>query len=603
MGWFGAGGIPKPIARQFPHGFAVVDTETSGLNHASDRVLSVAVLQVSPSGEVDNSWSTLLNPGCDPGPVHIHGLTKDKLTGAPQFADVVAGLRPLVQDRVLVGHNISFDWNFLASEAARAQSNVPVSQRLCTMQLTRRLDIPVSSLALPSVARYWHVPTPSWHDALEDAKVVVEVLRHSLSLAHRIGAPLQLARCAPPRQRPYPAAAPRTPCPWRYPGRWVAGTPLQQGMKIVFTGDTSTARETLTRRATDAGLDVMNSVSSRTSLLVRNSRQVVTRKAEQALTHRTPTVTESQFLALLDHVAAGLPSTPRAAPATTPARPSRKPAAIEQPAGPLQGKRVLVVGGTHADGAAVRERVVELGGQAAANLTASVTHVVLLAGHQEHPRWARVEALQLGRLDPTTLSAPADAAPSPEPDADTAPATSPPAREARILSRGTVTDLQAQIESWVLSVTWPDVGTENEIDVVALVVDADEQVRRDEDFCFYNQPEHPTGAVSLDLETPLEALVTVRPNDLPDEQQRVIIAAAVDGEACFGDVGPIELALRTGDGELVARSTLDAATEERSMLLAHLYLRNGTWRFRAVGQGYPFALASLAVAHGVDIED
>jgi DNA polymerase-3 subunit epsilon len=374
-------------------------------------------------------------------------------------------------------------------------------------------------------------------------------------------------------------------------------------MKVVFTGDTAVARETLIRRATDAGLDVMNSVSSRTSLLIRNSLDVGTRKAERAQAHQTPTATEAEFLTLLELVEPGESPSAKTPREKAPTRSTPRPPAAQQPNGPLLGKRVLVLGGTHAEGAGVRERVVALGGQAAANLTASVTHVVLLAGHHEHPRWNRVKELQLGRLDPDSLVVRSDDQPQEVARADIELDASEAVRDVTFLSRGAVTDLLMEVDSWVLSVTWPDVGSENEIDVVALVVDADEQVRGDEDFCFYNQPEHPTGAVSLDLDTPLEALVALRPIELPDEQQRVIIAAAVDGEARFGDVGPIELALRTGDGELVARATLDAATEERTMVLAHLYLRNGMWRFRAVGQGYPFALTTLAVSHGVDIED
>jgi DNA polymerase-3 subunit epsilon len=53
----------------------------------------------------------------------------------------------------------------------------------------------------------------------------------------------------------------------------------------------------------------------------------------------------------------------------------------------------------------------------------------------------------------------------------------------------------------------------------------------------------------------------------------------------------------------VARATLDAATDERSLILATLYQRHGTWRWRAVGQGYPDALADLAIRHGVDIDE
>ncbi|WP_433664254.1 TerD family protein [Nocardia sp. CA-128927] len=51
------------------------------------------------------------------------------------------------------------------------------------------------------------------------------------------------------------------------------------------------------------------------------------------------------------------------------------------------------------------------------------------------------------------------------------------------------------------------------------------------------------------------------------------------------------------------RSTLDAATEERTLLLAEIYLRGDVWRLRAVGQGYTTDLATLARGYGVDVDE
>lgn len=51
----------------------------------------------------------------------------------------------------------------------------------------------------------------------------------------------------------------------------------------------------------------------------------------------------------------------------------------------------------------------------------------------------------------------------------------------------------------------------------------------------------------------------------------------------------------------VAQATLDAATTERTLLLAEVYRRGPGWRVRAVGQGYDHQLASLARGFGVDI--
>ena len=52
-----------------------------------------------------------------------------------------------------------------------------------------------------------------------------------------------------------------------------------------------------------------------------------------------------------------------------------------------------------------------------------------------------------------------------------------------------------------------------------------------------------------------------------------------------------------------ATAVLDAATTERSMIIAEIYRRNDLWRFRAVGQGYDDGLAEFAIRHGVEVEE
>jgi DNA polymerase-3 subunit epsilon len=165
-------------------------------------------------------------------------------------------------------------------------------------------------------------------------------------------------------------------------------------------------------------------------------------------------------------------------------------------------------------------------------------------------------------------------------------------------------DLPA-LDEWLVEVRWTPPGRHAadrfDVDVVAFVVDADDQVAVDEDFVFYNAPEHPAGAVTVTTGTPGEALIGLRPEALPAAQRRVLLAAAIDGAVTFGDVGAIEVVLRDVDGGALARVTVDAATEERSLILGSLYQRNGAWRWRAIGQGYQDDLAALAIRHGVDV--
>ena len=51
------------------HGYAVIDFETTGLWPARhDRVIEVGIVQVSPSGEIEGEYETVVNPGRDLGP-------------------------------------------------------------------------------------------------------------------------------------------------------------------------------------------------------------------------------------------------------------------------------------------------------------------------------------------------------------------------------------------------------------------------------------------------------------------------------------------------------------------------------------------------------
>lgn len=51
-----------------------------------DRVFSIAVA-IDENGTVGRKLVTLVNPGCDAGPVHIHELVSERLAGAPMFDD------------------------------------------------------------------------------------------------------------------------------------------------------------------------------------------------------------------------------------------------------------------------------------------------------------------------------------------------------------------------------------------------------------------------------------------------------------------------------------------------------------------------------------
>ncbi|KOG51597.1 DNA polymerase III [Streptomyces griseoflavus] len=606
-------GLDLSATGDYAHDWALVDVEASGLIARRDRVLSVAVVAVGRDGERTGEFSTLLNPGCDPGPVDVHGLTAERLRGAPTFDQVAGKIAEMLRGRVFVAHNAQFDYDFLAHEFARARMWLPVSQRLCTLALSRQVDPPTDDMKLGTLAAHYGVPQQRAHDALDDTRVLAGILRASLRDAARLGLPLPLVPC-PPRQDPsFMPQPPKTPCAYSNPGRLMPGGPLRQGMKIAITGSTALSRAELVARGVSAGLNMMKSVSRHTSALVSNEPASVAAKARRAVAEGVPVIDEQTFLRLLADVRPGtlhegvaaavapapeapsLPAPPSDAPVPAPRRPVRS---AGTPGKPLAGRRVLVLGGTHAVAVAARTRVVDLGGSAAVNLSAGVTDVLLLPGGEADRRMCRITALELPVHDQRWLAAPAVTAQAP---------FAARSYEPQVLPRGGVIDLPVTTGTlapeWHVTAAWAP-QADCEIDVVAFLLDEEEQVICDEDFVFYGAPESPAGTVRLLTGGPAEQSIAIDLGSLPPATRKIVVATAIDGTATFGDVGAIQIGAAPGSsGAPLARATLDAATTERTMLLAEVYRRGPLWRLRAVGQGYDHGLDTLARGYGVDITD
>lgn len=158
-------------------GFAVIDFETTGLFPGGhDRVIEVAVVHVSTDGRVEGEWETLVNPGRDLGPQHIHHVRAADVLNAPTFAQIAPQLVALLEGRVLVAHNASFDTRFLLAELERAgQRPATGVVSLCTMQLARDF-LPGSGRSLADCCAAYDIELDGAHRASVDAGATAQLL-------------------------------------------------------------------------------------------------------------------------------------------------------------------------------------------------------------------------------------------------------------------------------------------------------------------------------------------------------------------------------------------------------------------------------------------
>ena len=87
--------------------YVVLDTETTGTMKA-DRIVEIALVAFK-GNEVIEEWSTLINPQRDVGKTNIHGITASMVSSAPIFGDVINDVFRMINNRVIVAHNLGFD--------------------------------------------------------------------------------------------------------------------------------------------------------------------------------------------------------------------------------------------------------------------------------------------------------------------------------------------------------------------------------------------------------------------------------------------------------------------------------------------------------------
>ncbi|MGE2732174.1 DEDDh family exonuclease [Mycolicibacterium vaccae] len=296
-------------------GWAVVDVETSGFRPGQARVVSVAALAVSDDGNIEKSLYSLLNPGVDPGPTHVHGLTAEMLEGQPTFGDIVTDLAEVLRGRTLVAHNVGFDYAFLAAEAELVHAELPVDSVMCTVELARRLDLGLDNLRLETLAAHWGVTQIRPHDALDDAMVLAQILKPVLVRAHerRKWLPVHpVTRRRWPNGhvtheelRPLKALAARMPCPYANPGRFIAGRPLVQGMRVGLAAEVCHTHEELVERIVAAGLAYTDTVDAHTSLVVCDEPAPVQGRGYQAGEFDVPLLGSDEFLRRLHTTVGG----------------------------------------------------------------------------------------------------------------------------------------------------------------------------------------------------------------------------------------------------------------------------------------------------------
>ncbi len=148
-----------------------------------------------------------------------------------------------------------------------------------------------------------------------------------------------------------------------------------------------------------------------------------------------------------------------------------------------------------------------------------------------------------------------------------------------------------------------DVAAPVRLDVSGLLLTADGKVRSDDDFIFFNQPSGP-GVTYQSGGGSAPDKVTVDTSALPPGIEKIVVTASPDAAGqTFQGIEPTATIRNADDGSVLATFTPPQLGAETALVVVEIYLRNGAWKARAVGQGYANGLAGIATDFGVSVEE
>ncbi|GHE44985.1 TerD family protein [Streptomyces thermocarboxydus] len=148
-----------------------------------------------------------------------------------------------------------------------------------------------------------------------------------------------------------------------------------------------------------------------------------------------------------------------------------------------------------------------------------------------------------------------------------------------------------------------DVAAPVRLDVSGLLLTADGKVRSDDDFIFYNQPTGPGVTYRSGGGTAPDA-ITVDTAAVPPGIEKIVVTASPDAAGqTFQGIEPTATVRDADSGAVLATFTPPRLGSETALVVVEIYLRNGVWKVRAVGQGYANGLAGIATDFGVSVEE
>jgi DNA polymerase-3 subunit epsilon len=186
--------------------FVVLDTETTGLNPRTDRIITIGAVTVQ-NGDIllEDSFEALLKVSQNTSSVTVHGVTRDESRKGLEEPEAVERFLEYLRDGVIVGHHIGHDIATFDEACNRHWGIRLLNRAVDTMNLALHFDQagafsdrpPIRSFTLDALCEAFGVIPHDRHTASGDAFITALVFLRLRRFAIKYGRGDLLRFCEP----------------------------------------------------------------------------------------------------------------------------------------------------------------------------------------------------------------------------------------------------------------------------------------------------------------------------------------------------------------------------------------------------------------------
>ena len=159
------------MSKLYPYLF--VDVETTHLDHTIGEIIEICIIQEFPKG-ITIKYHSKFRPQhlitADPKSLKINGYCPEKWRNSPTFKECAEQIYELLQFGIVVGHNVSFDVNYINSQLNACGLKKRISYLKIDTQSLCWEHLPLPSVSMKMIRLFFGWSSKRAHTSIKDTQ-------------------------------------------------------------------------------------------------------------------------------------------------------------------------------------------------------------------------------------------------------------------------------------------------------------------------------------------------------------------------------------------------------------------------------------------------